>query len=186
MQQTCCQANASWYQLVDNKMMLQGFKTFFNLSVFVCLVWGNRCLWSAMAEFEHVTFGLHSKKRANCNKSAAGLLPCSHQDDIRMRSHRLLRLDDNKSAASCQQAWCKLIVKTFYPRAWRKLTLKCYCEWKPHWAGWKFCPTTVGIEPTTSGMLHLGSTDWGRRFDSHCDWTKFSTSPVWFSLRVAL
>ena len=27
-----------------------------------------------------------------------------HQADIRMRSHRLLRLDDNKSAASCQQA----------------------------------------------------------------------------------
>ena len=29
---------------------------------------------------------------------------CSHQDDIRIRSYRLLRLDDNKSAASCQQA----------------------------------------------------------------------------------
>ena len=29
---------------------------------------------------------------------------CCHQADIRMRSHRLLRLDDNKSAASCQQA----------------------------------------------------------------------------------
>ena len=27
---------------------------------------------------------------------------------------------------------------------------------------------------------------WGRRFDSHCNWTKCSTSPVWFSLRVAL
>ena len=38
------------------------------------------------------------------HKSVAGLLPCSHQADIRMRSHRLLRLDDNKSAASCQQA----------------------------------------------------------------------------------
>ena len=33
----------------------------------------------------------------------------------RMRSHRLLRLDDNKFAASCQQACCKLIIKTFYP-----------------------------------------------------------------------
>ena len=33
---------------------------------------------------------------------------CDHQADIRMRSHRLLRLDDNKSAASCQQACCKL------------------------------------------------------------------------------
>ena len=37
-----------------------------------------------------------------CSKSS---LPCSHQAvRIRMRSHRLLRLDDNKSAASCQQA----------------------------------------------------------------------------------
>ena len=41
-----------------------------------------------------------------------------HQVDIRMRSHCLLRLDNNKSAASCQLAWCKLIVKTFYPQAW--------------------------------------------------------------------
>ena len=27
---------------------------------------------------------------------------------------------------------------------------------------------------------------WGRKFDSHCGWTEFSTSPVWFSLRIAL
>ena len=34
---------------------------------------------------------------------------CDHQADIRMRSHRLLRLDDNKSAASCElQTCCKL------------------------------------------------------------------------------
>ena len=33
---------------------------------------------------------------------------CDHQADIRMPLHRLLRLDDNKSAASCQQACCKL------------------------------------------------------------------------------
>ena len=43
-------------------------------------------------------------QRASCTKPAAGLLPCCHQADIRMRSHRLLRLVDNKSAASCQQA----------------------------------------------------------------------------------
>ena len=47
---------------------------------------------------------VHSQKHASYSKSAADLLPCSHQADIRMRSHRLLRLDDNKSAASCQQA----------------------------------------------------------------------------------
>ena len=47
---------------------------------------------------------VHNQKRASCIKSAAGLLPCCHQADIRMRSHCLPRLDDNKSAASCQQA----------------------------------------------------------------------------------
>ena len=41
------------------------------------------------------------KKAHSCSKSDAGLLPYSHQVDIRMRSHRLLRLHDNKSAASC-------------------------------------------------------------------------------------
>ena len=51
-----------------------------------------------------------------CIKSAAGLFPSSHQADIRIHSYRLLWLD-NKSTANCQQAWCKLIVKTFYPQA---------------------------------------------------------------------
>ena len=60
---------------------------------------------------------IHGQKRASCSKSAAGLLPCCRQADIRMRSHRLLRFDDNKINASCQQACCKLIVKTFYPQA---------------------------------------------------------------------
>ena len=64
---------------------------------------------------------VHSQKPASCSKSPAGLWPCSHQADIRMRSHRLLRLDDNKSSASCQQACCKLIFRTFYPQASRKM-----------------------------------------------------------------
>ena len=33
-----------------------------------------------------------------------------------MRSHRLLRLDDSKSAASCQQASCKLIAQSVLRR----------------------------------------------------------------------
>ena len=48
--------------------------------------------------------GCTSQKRVTCSKYVAGLLLCSYQADIRMRSHCLLRLDDNKSAASCQQA----------------------------------------------------------------------------------
>ena len=42
---------------------------------------------------------INSQKRTTYSKSAAGLLPGSHQADIRMRSHRLLQLDDNKSTA---------------------------------------------------------------------------------------
>ena len=62
-----------------------------------------------------ISHHIHSQKRASCSKSATGLLPCCHQADIRMCSHRLPRLDDS-SSTSCQQAWCKLIVKTFYPQ----------------------------------------------------------------------
>jgi hypothetical protein len=50
---------------------------------------------------------VHSQKRASCSRSAvmqlAIIKPIS-----RMRSHRLLRFDNIKSVASCQQTWCKL------------------------------------------------------------------------------
>ena len=65
-------------------------------------------------------------KRTSCSKSAAGLLLSSHQGDIRMRSQRLLRLDNNKSATSCQQACCKLIVKTLI----HKLDVNCFNKQK--------------------------------------------------------
>ena len=64
---------------------------------------------------------VHSQKRASYSKSAVGLLPCCHEATFRMRSHRLLRLDDSKLTASCQQVCCKLIVKTFYLQVWCKL-----------------------------------------------------------------
>ena len=35
---------------------------------------------------------------------STGLLPCSHLTEIRMRSHRLPQLGDNKSAPICQPA----------------------------------------------------------------------------------
>ena len=41
--------------------------------------------------------------------------------DIRMRSHGLRQLVDDKSVASCQQTCCKLIVKTCYQQACCKL-----------------------------------------------------------------
>ena len=46
---------------------------------------------------------------------------CYQQSDIRMRSHVLRQLVDDKSVASCQQTCCKLIVKTCYPQACYKL-----------------------------------------------------------------
>ena len=48
----------------------------------------------------------------NVNKIAASLLQACYMTVIKTISG-LLRLDDNKSAASCQQAWCRLIFKTF-------------------------------------------------------------------------
>ena len=39
-----------------------------------------------------------NQKRERCSKFAPGLLFCSHRAHIRMRSNRLLRLDDNKFA----------------------------------------------------------------------------------------
>ena len=63
-------------------------------------------------------FKLHSHKRARSNKSVDILQQtCYQQADIRMRSHDLRQLVDDKSVASCQQTCCKLIVKTCYPQA---------------------------------------------------------------------
>ena len=44
---------------------------------------------------------MRSEKHQSYSKSASGFLPCSRQAGIRMRSDRLLRLDDNKSVAKC-------------------------------------------------------------------------------------
>ena len=43
------------------------------------------------------------------------------QADIRMRSHGLRQLVDDKSVANCQQTCCKLIVQTCYQQARCKL-----------------------------------------------------------------
>ena len=52
-------------------------------------------------------------------------LPWSSQyQDALQCWHSLLWLDHNKFVASCQQAWCKLIVRTFYPQVWCKLFKK--------------------------------------------------------------
>ena len=64
-------------------------------------------------------------KRASCTKSVDILQQtCYQQADIRMRSHGLLQLVDDKSVASCEQTGCKLIVKTCYPQPCYKLLQK--------------------------------------------------------------
>ena len=57
------------------------------------------------------------------HQACCRLVTLLDQANIRMRLHRfsLLRLVDNKSAASCQQTCCKLITETFYSQAWCKL-----------------------------------------------------------------
>ena len=51
------------------------------------------------------------------------------QVDIRMHSHGLRQLVDDTSVASCQQTFCKFIVKTFYPQlgATSSMTDILYC-----------------------------------------------------------
>ena len=49
------------------------------------------------------------------------LLKLLQQADIRMRSHGLRQLVDNKSVASCLQTCCKLIIITCYQQACCKL-----------------------------------------------------------------
>ena len=88
---------------------------------------------------------LHSQKCPSCSKSAAGLLLCCHQADIRMRSHRLLRLDDNKSAASCQQDWCKLIIEVFI----HKLDANCFNNL------WQVCKYQVDTSLIFTDLLQL-------------------------------
>jgi hypothetical protein len=71
---------------------------------------------------------------------------CDHQADVRMRSHRLLRLDNIKSVASCLQTCCKLwstdLLQVVNCRldASCELTLDASCElqraWCKLWKDW--------------------------------------------------
>ena len=63
-----------------------------------------------------------AKKRATYNKPVDILQQtCYRQAHIRMCSHGLRQLVDDKSVACCQQTCCKLVVKTCYPQACCKL-----------------------------------------------------------------
>ena len=71
----------------------------------------------------------HSQKRASYNKPVDILQQtCYQQADIRMRSHGLRQLVDDKSVASFQQTCCKLIVKTCNLQACCKLLQQAVCK----------------------------------------------------------
>ena len=54
-------------------------------------------------------------------RSPNKLVTCYQQADVRIRSHDLRQLVDDRSVESCQQTCCKLIVRTFYLLACYKL-----------------------------------------------------------------
>ena len=70
---------------------------------------------------------IHSQKTRNLQILIISLLTsCSRLDQqaqIKMRSHGLGQLVEDKYVVSCQQTCCKLIVKTCYPQASCKLFL---------------------------------------------------------------
>ena len=65
---------------------------------------------------------LHSQKRASCSKSS------NHQADIRMRSHRLLRLDDNKSVTSFNR--CKMQTACRLDVSWSFINSQQICKYQ--------------------------------------------------------
>ena len=58
---------------------------------------------------------LYTAKSAQVGTMLTSCNRLEQQDDIRMRFNSLRQLVDEKSAATCQQTCCKLIVKTCYP-----------------------------------------------------------------------
>ena len=72
------------------------------------------------------------KSREVCAQVATSLFTCGNrlvqQADIRMRSYGLRQLVDDKSVGSCQQTFCKLIVKTCYPQAPASCSTSCSLE----------------------------------------------------------
>lgn len=88
--------------------------------------WRERGLWKGYFPWKRFGWTISVNTARRCSWSFAGLLFCSHQADLRMRLHRLFRLDDNccklvsllqvdnmldaswLSRLLLHQAWCKL------------------------------------------------------------------------------
>ena len=89
------------------------------------------CVRKSQDEFWQV----HSQKRTNCSKSAAGLLACSHQANVRMRSHHLFRLEDNKSV--CQKKSTRVSkLPSKYDMSSREQRSTCTCNCGFSGDGW--------------------------------------------------
>ena len=71
---------------------------------------------------------LHSQNAQIVTSLSTSCNNLLQQVDIRIRSHGLRQLVDDKSVASCQQTCCKLIVQTCYQQArckWFQQVVTC-------------------------------------------------------------
>ena len=80
-------------------------------------------LYTTFACIDDYYIALHSQKGTSCSKSVSGLLPCHHQANIMMHSHRLLGLDDNNSSPLQVVNGLDInVIETFYPQ----LDISCF------------------------------------------------------------
>ena len=93
---------------------------------------------------------MHSSSFQNAQVAASllltGFFPGSHQADIRMRSHCLPWLDDNKSAASCQHM---LDVSKLWKHFIHKLQSSCFNNFQ------RVCKYQVGTSLIFTDLMQL-------------------------------
>ena len=89
------------------------------VSMYFKVHWGNKCVPHVIDSDETLVQSQNEQVATSLLTSCNMLDP---QINIRLRSHGLRQLFDDKSIASCQQTYCKLIIKTVYPQACCKLS----------------------------------------------------------------
>jgi hypothetical protein len=111
----------------------------------------------------YICYAVHSQTRTRKLQQVCYRLDrtCDLQADIKMRSHRLLRLDNIKSVASCQQICCKLWTADLLQVVVHRLAASCELQtWCKLW--------TVDLMPVVN-----------YRLDASCElqtWCKLSST----------
>jgi hypothetical protein len=108
----------------------------------------------------YICYAVHSQTRTRKLQQVCYRLDrtCDHQADIKMRSHRLLRLDNIKSVASCQQIYCKLWTADLLQVVVHRLTASCELQnWCKLW--------TIDLMQVVIHKLDAScqKTDWEKR-----------------------